>query len=159
MNADMKTKLLLGAGLAAGWILFTGCVPMSESAESATRTVVTGHEGGAYAPVNAGKYDLENKTKSVLLDHAVQRSVTCSGLYERLTDDGRLEIVANVRNRLNRRIEVQINCVFKDALGAPTGDETPFETLILSENAQEGVKFTAMNTQAKGYTIRVRQSR
>jgi hypothetical protein len=64
-----------------------------------------------------------------------------------------------MRNRLNRRIQVQINCVFKDALGAPVGDETPFETFILDENAQEGKTFKAMNAQAKGYTIRVRQAR
>ena len=39
-----------------------------------------------------------------------------------------------------------------------TADETPFTNLILSENAQEGVKFTAINNQARKYTIRVRQA-
>ena len=63
-----------------------------------------------------------------------------------------------MRNRENRRIEVQINCVFKDEQGFPV-DETPFRTLILTENAQEGVQFTSMNNQAKTYTIRVRQAR
>jgi len=155
MNAKNLGFLALGGVL----LLAAGCVPMAESVQSATTTVITGHEGGAYAPKNATKYDLENKLKLVLLDHGVERSLTCSGLFERFTDDGRLQITANLRNRLNRRIQVQINCVFKDALGAPTGDATPFETLILDENAQEGKTFTAMNTLAKGYTIRVRQAR
>ncbi len=114
---------------------------------------------GAYAPKNTTKYDLENKAKFVLLDPGAQASVTCSGLSERFTEDGRLEVTANVRNRDNRRIQVQINCVFKDVQGTATGDETPFQTLILTENAQEAVKFTSMNNQAKGYTIRVRQAR
>ncbi len=154
----MNHKLFLYTLAGTGLLLGAGCVPLSESAQSATQTVVTGHEGGAYAPKNTTKYDLENEAKFVLLDHDVQRSVTCSGLQERLTDDGRLEVVANVRNRLNRRIQVQINCVFKDVQGFPTGDETPFTNLILSENAQEGLKFTAINNQARKYTIRVRQA-
>ncbi|MBM3878392.1 MAG: hypothetical protein FJ387_01540 [Verrucomicrobia bacterium] len=155
----MTTKLLFP--LAAGALLWlaAGCVPVAEKVEGATRTVVTGHPGGAYAPRNPTKYDLENRAKFVALDKGVERSVTCTGLFERFLEDGRLEVTANVRNRLNRRIQVQINCVFKDAQGAPTGDETPFETLILTENAQEGVKFVSINTQAKGYTIRVRQAR
>lgn len=152
-------SILLSAALAATLFAACGCRDVSQSAQGTTQAIVTGHSGGAYAPKNATKYDLENNAKFVLLDYDVQRSVTCSGLFERFTDDGRLEITANVRNRINRRIQVQINCVFKDAQGAPTGDETPFQTLILSENAQEGVKFTAMNNQAKGYTIRVRQAR
>jgi hypothetical protein len=114
--------------------------------------------GGAYAPENTTKYDLENKASFVLLDQYVQHSVTCSGIQEHPLTDGRLEIVANIRNRETRRIQVQVNCVFKDALGFPTGDETPFQDLILTENAQEGVRFVSMNDKAKRYTIRVRQA-
>jgi len=155
----MKTSLLFTLVPAVGLLITSGCVPIAEGTKDATTTVVTGHEGGAYAPVNSDRYDLENRSKFVLLDHSIQRAVTCSGLFEKFTDDGRLEITANVRNRVSRRLNVQINCVFKDAQGAPTGDETPFQTLILTENAQEGVKFTSMNNLAKGYTIRVREAR
>ena len=88
----------------------------------------------------------------------MQRSVTCSGIQERVLEDGRLEIAANIRNREGRRIEVQIGCVFKDANGFPTGDESPFQTLILTENAQEAVKFTSLNNLAKKYTIRIREA-
>ncbi|HVY71693.1 MAG TPA: YcfL family protein [Verrucomicrobiae bacterium] len=153
-----KTLILLSAATLAAPLL-TACRPMAEAGDSATRTVVTGHEGGAYAPRNTTRYDLENHAKFVLLDHDAERSVTCSGLQERFTDDGRLEVQANVRNRLERRIEVQINCVFKDEQGFSTGDETPFQSLILSENGQETVRFTAMNTKARNYTVRVRQTR
>ena len=68
--------------------------------------------GGAYLPKNTTKYDVENREKLVLLDARVQRSVTCSGIQERALEDGRLEIMANIRNREGRRIEVQIGCVF-----------------------------------------------
>jgi hypothetical protein len=136
----MKLTNSILASLAAGVLIFAGC------------------GGGAYAPKNTTKYDLENKTSFVLMDAMVQRSVTCSGIQERRLADGRLEIVANIRNRETRRIEVQVSCVFKDAQGFPTGDETPWAPLILTENAQEGVRITSMNDKAYKYTVRVRQA-
>lgn len=116
-------------------------------------------EPGPFTPKDTTKYTVENTEKFVLLDKPTQTSVTCTGLQERLLADGRLEVVANVKNRENRRIQVQANCVFKDEQGFSTGDETPFQTLILAENSTEAVRFTAMNAQARKYTIRVRQAR
>ena len=114
---------------------------------------------GPFAPLDTTKFTLENTDKFVLLDQPAQFSVTCTGLQERILADGRLEVVANVKNRESRRIQVQINCVFKNEQGFSTGDETPFQTLILAENSTEAVSFTAMNSLAKKYTIRVRQAR
>lgn len=116
-------------------------------------------EPGPFTPQDTTKYTVENTEKFVLLDKPTQTSVTCTGLQERTLPDGRLEIVANVKNRENRRIQVQIGCVFKDEQGFSTGDESPYQTLILAENSTEAVRFTAMNPLAKRYTIRVRQAR
>lgn len=139
----MNTKPILLFAAAAGLVLFAGCVT----------------EPGPFHPLDTTKFTLENTERFVPLDKAVQNSVTCTGLQERSLGDGRLEVVANVKNRENRRIQVQVNCVFKDDQGFVTGDETPFQTLILAENSTEAVRFTAMNTAAKKYTIRVRQAR
>jgi uncharacterized protein YcfL len=114
---------------------------------------------GPYAPLDTTKYTLENTDRFVLLDKAAQYSITCTGLQEIPLPDGRIEVVANVKNRESRRVQVQINCVFKDPQGFGTNDETPWQTLILSENATESVRFTAVNANAKKYTIRVRQAR
>ena len=116
-------------------------------------------EPGPYTPQDTTKYTVENTEKFVLLDKPTQVSVTCTGLQERLLPDGRLEVVANVKNREARRIQVQIQCVFKDEQRVSTGDETAWQTLILAENSTEAVGFTAMNPQAKTYEIRVRQAR
>jgi hypothetical protein len=116
-------------------------------------------EPGPFAPLDTTKFTLENTDRFVLLDKPAQYSVTCTGLQERPLADGRLEVVANVKNREARRIQVQINCVFKDDQGFSTGDETPWQTLILSENSTEAVRFTAVNTLARKYTVRVRQAR
>ncbi len=132
---------LVAAALAAG--LLTGCTTPT----------------GPFPPLDTTKYTLENSERFVLLDQPAQMSVTCTGLQEVTLPDGRLEVVANVKNRENRRLEVQVNCVFKDAAGFSTGDETPWQTLILSEHATEAVRFTAINGQARKYTVRVRQAR
>ena len=114
---------------------------------------------GPFLPQDTTKYSIENTEKFVLMDRPTQISVTCTGLQERINPDGRLEVVANVKNRENRRIQVQVRCVFKDEQSASTGDETPWQTLILGENATDAVRYTAMNNQARKYTISVRQAR
>jgi uncharacterized protein YcfL len=114
---------------------------------------------GPFAPQDTTKYTLENTEMFVLMDQRVQRSVTSTGIQRGMTEDGRIEVIANIKNRENRRIQVQVSCVFKDAQGFPTGDETPWQTLILGENATEAVRFTAMNDRAQRFTIRVRQAR
>lgn len=128
----------------------------------AAATLVVGcktpHEG-AYAPVKTQEGNLEGSANFVLLDPGAQRSVTSPGIQRTTLPDGRLRILANVRNRENRRIQVQINCVFKDAQGFPINDETAWKTLFLDENVTEGVEFISMNDKAKEFTVRVRQAR
>ncbi|KAB2660221.1 MAG: DUF1425 domain-containing protein [Verrucomicrobia bacterium] len=146
------------AASSVGLLFATGCRPVGEAAGSATHTVVTGHEGGAYKPKNSDKYALENQDRFVAMDYRVQRSVTPTALQALPMPDGRLEVVANIRNRIERRIQVQIQCVFKDANGFSTGDETPWQDLILTESSQETVRFQSLNDKAKTYTIRVREA-
>jgi hypothetical protein len=138
----MKATLIFAAALSIGIAGFTtGC-----------------QTGGARPPVNTNKYNLESQAKFVLLDSGTQRSVTSPGLQERPLDDGRMEVVAKLRNRENRRIQVQVNCNFKDAQGFVV-EETPWQTVFLDENAMNDVRFVSMKTGAKDYTVRVRQAR
>ena len=117
------------------------------------------HDKGPYLPEGVKTPAYEGREPVVLLDPGVQYSVTCVSLQEKTLPDGRLEVIAHLRNRENRRIEVQANCVFKDLNAFSTGDETPFATVILTENGTEDVRFVSMNNLAKKCTIRVRQAR
>ncbi len=140
-----RTLIALSLAVLSGF-LFTGC-------ES------TPKDTGAYVPINTTINDAENHVPVVLLDSRVQVSVTCTGIYQKTLPDGRMDVVANIRNREERRIQVQINCVFKDDFGAPTeGEESPFRDLILTENAQEPVHFVSLNDKARRYTIRIREA-
>lgn len=139
----MKKSLLASLLLALPAGLFTGCAT---------------HDTGAYLPQNSSVNNVEDSSRFVLLDKAAQYSVTCGSLQEGRTADGRMQVRANLRNRENRRIQVQVNCVFKDAQGFVVED-TPFQTVFLDENAQEGIAFLSGNDKAQRYTIRVREAR
>lgn len=114
---------------------------------------------GAFAPADSQGSNQEMNARFVLMDPGAQRSVTSSGLQETRLDDGRLKVSCILQNRENRRIQVQVQCVFKDGAGFSTGDETPWDNVILTENGMETVQFTSLNNKAVTYTVRVRQAR
>jgi hypothetical protein len=140
----MKKNLLALMAISGLALALTGC-----------ETAVVDH--GAYLPLNVTVNDVENRAGLVLLDRRVQNSVTCPGIQETRLPDGRLQVAVQLRNRENRRIQVQANCEFKDAQGFVL-DSAPFNNVFLDENAQAGVQFIAMNNQAVRYTIRVREA-
>jgi hypothetical protein len=143
----MKTIALIFPLVIAATVFATGCRTDSS------------HDQGPYVPQQSKTPAHENKEPVVLLDPGVQYSITVSGTQTRELPDGRLEVIAQLRNRENRRIEVQANCVFKDLNGFIVGDESPFQPVILTENATEQVRFVSANNLAKRYTVRVRQAR
>lgn len=140
----MKTKVLAILPIAVALIV-AGC---------------STHDRGPYLPQVSKTAPYESTEPVVLMDPGMQYSVTTTGNpIAQMLPDGRMEVTVQLRNRENRRIEVQANCVFKDVNGVSTGDETPFQTVILTENATEHVKFTSANDKAKRFTVRVRQAR
>ena len=113
---------------------------------------------GCGAPT-ARQSAISNNSKFIAPGSLGSRIVQCTALQENTLPDGRLEVRANILNLVNKRVDLQINCIFKDAQGFSTDDETPFQTLILDETAQETITFTSLNTKAKDYTVRVRLAR
>jgi len=137
-------KQILPIVITASALIATGC--------SST------YDKGPYLPQKSKTPPYEDTERLILLDPGVQYSVTLATYQQRTLEDGRLEVVVGLRNRENRRLEVQVDCLFKDEAGVVT-DEAPFQAIILTENATEQVKFTSANALAKKYTVRVRQAR
>ena len=129
----MKKFLTLSACLA---ILFNGC-----GAPTASQSTIA------------------NNSNFVALGSFGSRIVKCTKLQKNELPDGRLRVRADILNLVNKRVDLQVDCIFKDAQGFSTGDETPFQTLILDETAQETITFTSLNTMARDYTVRVRIAR
>lgn len=105
-----------------------------------------------------GPYIQANQGKFVSLGPDAASAVSCTALQETAQNDGRLMVKANVQNRMNRRVHVQIRCVFKDKQGFSL-EETPFQTLILTEYAQQTVPFESLKVGVENYTVQVRLTR
>jgi hypothetical protein len=112
-----------------------------------------------YRPKATVKYTVANTEKFMALDATSQANVACTGLQERTLPDGRLQVVANVKNLERWTVAVLVQCVFKDEQGLPAGGESPWRLLLLPEDSTEAVRFTAGNALATHYTIRVRTPR
>jgi hypothetical protein len=133
------TVLVAAAGLAA----LGGCVMPPRPA----------------APQDSTKYSIENTDKFVPLDAASQTWVTCTGLFPRRLGDGRLEVVADVKNRVRSNVVVQVQCVFQDDQGFTTNEGVPWRTVYLPVDSTEAVRFVALDARATNYSIRVREVR
>lgn len=118
---------------------------------------VCGIIGGCGAPV-AQQAAAANNSTFVALGTLGARTVKCTAMQETQLADGRLQVRANILNLINKRVDLQVSCSFKDEQGFAI-DTTPFQTLILDETAQETVEFISLNAQAKYYTVRVRLAR
>jgi hypothetical protein len=112
----------------------------------------------AAAPAPA-PYTVASTAKFAPVDAAAAAALDCESLNERLLGDGRLEVVAVIRNRTARRVEAQARCVFKDGQGLPTGDETPWQALVLEGNASEALRFAAPAAADSRYALSVRLGR
>ncbi len=111
------------------------------------------------APQDSTKFTVENTDRFAVLDSATEAVVSCTGLQERTLGDGRLEVVANLKNSAAKPVQVQVQCEFLDGDGVPLGAEVPWQILAIAGNSTEVVRFTAPATAAKKYAIRVRKAR
>jgi uncharacterized protein YcfL len=136
--------LSLGAALCAACLL-SGCV-----------AVITTGNG---APQDTTKFTVENTDRFLALDAATEAAISCTGLQERSLPDGRLEVVANLRNSSAGAVRVHVQCVFLDEQSLPLRAESPWQRLSISNGTTEVVRFTAPSADAKKYSIRVRADR
>ena len=141
----MNPRLTIGllAALACLGSLWGGCVAAP----------------GPQAPRDSTKFTVGNTDRFAALDAASAAAVDCTGLQERTLADGRLEVIANVKNRLSGPTRVQIRCEFADDQGTAVGPGVPWQALALAGAATEVVTFTAPSAAARAYAIRVRTVR
>ncbi len=111
------------------------------------------------APQDTTKFTVENTVRFVALDAATEAVISCTGLQERALADGRLEVVANLKNSGATAVRVNVQCVFLDEQGLPVGGESSWELFPIAADSTEVVRFTAPVLTARKYSIRVRSAR
>lgn len=110
------------------------------------------------APQDTAKFTVGNTERFVAQDPASDAAVSCTGLQERTLPDGRLEVVANIKNRGPQDVAAGICCTFFNDLGDPLGGDDVWKPLKVAGDSTEVVKFTAPGASAKRYEIRVRDA-
>lgn len=105
------------------------------------------------------KYTLENTDKFTVIADPTAPPVACTGLQQHALADGRLEVIANLKNRDHRAVEVQASCAFSVPLPGAIVSETPWQNVTLPEDATQTVRFVAPNASATRYSVRVRAAR
>jgi hypothetical protein len=111
------------------------------------------------SPQYTTKFTVENTDQFMALDSGTEAAVSCTGLQERTLPDGRLEVVANVKNRGAGALRVQAQCLFLDEQGVPVDASPPWQTLSIAADSTAVVRFTAPGLSARRYSIRVRAAR
>lgn len=70
---------------------------------------------------------------------------------------GQLKIVAQIQNRTNGNLALQIQTVFKDSHGTPNGDETNWEPVVVPAYSTYAYMVVAGATSSTDFVIRVRR--
>jgi hypothetical protein len=143
---NIRRQILISSAAAA---ILAGCASAPPAAAPQTEAAPR----AAAAPAAPGD------EKFAPADAAAAAALECESLQERTLGDGRLEVVAVVRNRTAQRVGAQVRCVFRDGQGIPDGDETPWQTLVLEGNSAEAVRFAARTPAAARYAIGARLAR
>lgn len=131
-------KLSINFTIASCIVIFSGCA----------------HHEGARATKNPEAFTQELSMNVALMDKQVQRSVKAAGgikIIQRA--DGRLDVFANIMNRESRRIQIQVQCVFQDENGFSVDDTTPWENVIMTENAIKRLNYTSLSAKAKNFVL------
>jgi hypothetical protein len=72
------------------------------------------------------------------------------------TDDGRMSIRLELANLSKKDLTVQVQTLFRDKAGVPTGDDTPFEALVLPGGGSVLYETASLAADAAKFTVQVK---
>jgi uncharacterized protein YcfL len=113
---------------------------------------------GPYVPAER-QPSLEVENTAVLMDQELSDIVAVDLQKAERSTKGKLKAFANVRNRTNNDITLQVQTVFRDAAGFSIDDDTAWETIILTANETRTITTTSTSSKAEKYTVRIRMMR
>ncbi|MDK2970866.1 MAG: hypothetical protein PWP23_621 [Candidatus Sumerlaeota bacterium] len=98
----------------------------------------------ATMPVNILDYDLRNRVAADIA--AAERQA-----------DGRLVVMANIRNSTRKPLTVEVRTVFKNSLGLGIGDETEWEPIFFAPQQIQTIRTMSRDNTAQTFTVEVRR--
>jgi len=114
---------------------------------------------GPYPALSVPKAALEERETVVILDGSVAGKIAVENQAVRRDAQGRLEVLANIRNRTRYDQAIDVQTVFKNETGISTGDETAWKRLSLGANETQTYSAISLDDRPVRYTVRIRQGR
>jgi hypothetical protein len=99
---------------------------------------------------------VQNNNKVVALDKAAWKLVAVKNLARERTADGRLHVRVELSNQSDKHLPVQLQILFRDKAGQITGEDTPFQMVVLPGGAVKLYEVTSLRTDAASYTVQVK---
>lgn len=95
----------------------------------------------------------------VMMDQELSGLIAVDMQDAKRTLKGKLRALANMRNRTNQDLTVQVQTIFRDAKGFSIGDDTSWETIVLTANETRTIDTTSTSKKADRFNMRVRMVR
>lgn len=111
---------------------------------------------GPGVPEPDSKAFAKTKAPINLLDKSLSDKLGSDAASLTRTDDGRLKVAINIRNKSSKGLHVQARCVFKDDMGLSTGDETAWEEIYMSPRQSVTYRAESKVRNAITHTVEVR---
>jgi uncharacterized protein YcfL len=118
----------------------------------------TGCEG-AYRAFHIPGANVENRETIVLLTKTLQDQIAVEGQQAIWNEANLLEVNARLRNRTEKTIRVEVQTVFKDQKGYSINDVSVWQRLIFEPNETKIYHVNSMTSNARRFTVRVREVR
>ena len=116
---------------------------------------------GPIVPVGDPKSPEAVHAPVTLLDTDLEDVIAVDVLHVGKNANGLLSVQANVRDRTDKDVVIQVQTLFYDDLGtllySQPGNETPWTTLTLTTNGTVPYQAQALSNEAKRFTIHVRR--
>lgn len=120
---------------------------------------LAGCAGPAQTPaVTATRYTLADTAKVALLDATVRQAVECTGLQVSRRADGRMEVIASLKNLGRPTLAVRVSAIFSGPMGEASAGETAWHRLTLEGNNTVVARFVSRDARAADFVVRVRQA-
>lgn len=113
---------------------------------------------GAYRARRNTRADLENRESVVVLTSKLRDTIAVESQRAKWSPANLLEIQARLRNRTEKPVQVEVQTVFKDADGFSTNDNTVWTRMLFEPNETKIYRVNSLNTKARRFTIRIRET-
>lgn len=113
---------------------------------------------GPYVPEGRSTSpEVENTT--VIMDKEISKMIAVDEQRTERTAQGKLKSLSNIRNRTNQDLNIQVQTVFRDEHGFSIGDDTSWDTLVLTAHETRTISATSTTRKAARFSVRIRMIR